>query len=151
MGVVTERMLNNKLLALHTAYLAKVISTNGSTAKIQPLGLTKAYGSAAQKQSPLSNVPIATHKIGSDTIEIIADVTVEVEKDGDTIKDVTVKKSKKTIEIPKLLPIAADDIVVCICCERNITEAKKGNNALPPAGHHSMSDSVIVGVLQRGG
>lgn len=107
MGVVTEQMLNNKLLALHTAYLAKVISTNGRTAKIQPLGLTKAYGSAAQKQSPLSNVPFT--------------------------KQIT--------------EISAGDIVVCICCERNITEAKKGNNVLPPAGHHSMSDSVIVGVL----
>lgn len=147
MGLVTEQMLNNRLLALHTAYLAKVVSTNGSTAKIQPLGMTKAYGNAAQKQSPLSNVPIATQKIGSDTIEIIDDITVTVEKDGDTIKDVSVKKSKKTIEIPKLLPVAVGDIVVCICCERNITEAKKGNNVLPKAGHHSMSDSIIVGVL----
>ena len=147
MGVVTEQMLNNKLLALHTAYLAKVISTNGSTAKIQPLGMTKAYGSAAQKQAVLSYVPIATHKIGNDTIEIIDDITITVEKDGDTVKDVTVKKSTKNIEIPKLLPIEAGDIVVCVCCERNITEAKKGNNVLPPSGHHSMSDSVIVGVL----
>ena len=108
MGLVTEGMLNNKLLALHTAYLAKVISTNGKTAKIQPLGMTKACGKSAQKQSPLSNVPIT--------------------------KQIT--------------EIATGDIVVCICCERNITEAKKGNNRPLPVGHHSMSDSIIIGVLQ---
>lgn len=107
MGVVTERILNNHLLALHTAYLAKVISVNDNTAKIQPLGMTKAYGKAAQKQSPLSNVPA----------------------------------------IKSALPLTQGDIVLCVCCERNITEAKKGNNTVPPIGHHSMSDSVIVGVL----
>ena len=107
MGIVTEQMLNNKLLALHTAYLAKVVLVDENTAKIQPLGMTKAYGKAAQKQSPLSKVPI----------------------------------------IKSALPVTKGDIVVCICCERNITEAKKGNNVLPPTGHHSMSDSIIIGVL----
>lgn len=147
MGLITEQMLNNKLLALHTAYLAKVISANESTAKIQPLGMTKAYGSAAQKQSPLSNVPIATHKIVNDTIEVVSGVSCNVEKDGDVLKDVKIEVEKTTINIPQIKPISAGDIVVCICCERNITEAKKGKNVLPPTGHHSMSDSIIVGVL----
>ena len=43
--------------------------------------------------------------------------------------------------------IAKGDIAVCICCERNITEAKKGRNVCPPIGHHSMSDSIIIGTL----
>lgn len=147
MGLITEQMLNNKLLSLHTAYLAKVISTSGNTAKIQPLGMTKAYGSDAIKQSPLSNVPIATHKIGNDTIKVVSGVSCNVEKDGDILKDVKIEVEKTTIDIPQIKPITAGDIVVCICCERNITEAKKGNNVLPPTGHHSMSDSIIVGVL----
>lgn len=102
-----ENMIERKLLNLHTAYLGKVVSTNGKTAKIQPLGMTKAYGEAAQKQSSLSNVPIT--------------------------KNVT--------------EIAEGDIAVCICCERDITDAKKGRNAVPALGHHSMSDSIIIGVL----
>ena len=102
-----ENMINNKLLNLHTAYLAKVISLNESTAKIQPLGMTKAYGGKAQAQSVLSNVPILKH----------------------------------------ITEISAGDVVLCVCCERDITEAKKGNNSTPAIGHHSMSDSVIVGVL----
>ncbi len=125
MGIVTEKILQNKLLALHTAYLAKVISTNGNTAKIQPLGLTKAYGENAKKQSPLTNVAILKNA----KYKIVGECIVE---------------GKKIAEIE---PIKNGDIVLCVCCERNISDAKKGNNTLPPAGHHSMSDSVIVGVL----
>lgn len=102
-----ENIVEKKLLNLHTAYLGKVISTNGKTAKIQPLGLSKAYGETAQKQSPLTNVP----------------VTKQVKE------------------------ISVGDIVVCICCERDITGAKKGRNTTPALGHHSMSDSIIIGVL----
>lgn len=107
MGFVTENMMNNKLLSLHTAYLAKVISVNGKTAKIQPLGYSKVYGGSAKKQSPLTAVPITKQVTG----------------------------------------ISAGDIAVCICCERDISEAKKGNNTVPAVGHHSMSDSIIIGVL----
>lgn len=163
MGFITESMLNNILLNLHTSYLASVISTNGKTAKIQPLGLTKAYGASAQKQSPLSNVPIdlsARHKItGTKEIEFVTSVTVNKnvtkEKktiDGEEIELVTdisvnVETNKKKETIPIIEPIKAGDIVVCVCGERDITEARNGKNAVPALGHHSMSDSIIVGVL----
>lgn len=42
------------------------------------------------------------------------------------------------------------DIVICICCERNITAAKSGANVATPAGHHSMSDSIIIEVFKKG-
>ena len=102
-----ENLIERKLKALHTAYLARVLSVNGNTAKIQPLGMVKTYGGEIQEQSPLSNVPFT--------------------------KQVT--------------EIAEGDIAVCICCERDITEAKKGINSVPPVGHHSMSASIIIGVL----
>lgn len=102
-----DDLIDNKLLSLHTAYLAKVLSVSGSTAKIQPLGLTKETGEKAMKQSVLTAVPFTKQ----------------------------VKDMKK------------GDIAVVICCERNITEAKKGRNVLPPTGHHNMSDSIIIGTL----
>lgn len=122
-----DNFIENKLLALHTAYLAKVLSVSGNTAKIQPLGLTKEIGEKAMKQSVLTSVPIMQ----------------------------TVKKFKtKSISVGdhtwsgyQPFPIEAGDIAVCICCERNITDAKKGRNVLPPSGHHNMSDSIIIGVL----
>lgn len=149
MGNLTafENMIEKKLLNLHTAYLAKVISTNGNTAKIQPLGMSKAYGESAQNQSPLSSVPIAAQRIVNNTIEVVSDVSCKIEKDGDTVKDVKIDVSKTMINIPQIKPISAGDIVICVCCERDITDAKKGINSTPALGHHSMSDSVIVGVL----
>lgn len=127
-----ENMIEEKLLGVHTAYIAKVISTNGKTAKIQPLGNIKAYGKSAQKQSPLSNVPIlnnAQQKFSKKTIEYLTD------------------GGKERTEIVTPVSIASGDLVLCVCCDRDISEAKKGNSATPQIGHHSMSDSVIVGIL----
>ena len=150
MGSMTffENMIENKLKNLHTAYLAKVLSVNENTAKIQPLGMTKAYGENAQKQSPLSNVPIATHKVKKEEIEVVTDVSCNVTTDADGyVTDVSVSASKETLEYAKIQELKAGDIVVCVCCERDITEAKKGVNSTPAIGHHSMSDSVIVACL----
>ena len=101
-----DNIIENKLKSLHTAYLAKVLSVSGKTAKIQPLGLVTDAKGSSYKQSVLTQVPICQH--------------------------VTAK---------------AGSIVVCICCERNISDAKKGINTVVPAGRHSMSDSIIIGVL----
>lgn len=148
-----DEAIDKKLLDMHTCYLAKVLSTNGTTAKIQPLGLTKELGKAAIAQSPLSNVPIAKtarYKItGTTSITYVSDVSAaSVTKSAEGyVTSVTVTNSKKTVSIPQISQIAAGNIVVCVCGERDITEAKKGNNSVPPAGHHSMSDSVIIAVL----
>lgn len=104
-----ENMIENRLLNLHTAFLAKVISVKENTAKIQPLTMSKAYGEKAQKQSPLSDVPML-----------------------DCVKD-----------------LSAKDVVLCVCCERDITQAKNGKYSVPALRHHSMSDSIIVGKLKR--
>ena len=119
--------VENKLLSLHTAYLAKVISVSGNTAKIQPLGLTKEIGEKATKQSVLTSVPIMQ------TVKKFKTQSISV---GD-----------HTWNGYQPFPIEAGDIAVCICCERNITEAKKGRNVCPPVGHHKMSDSIIIGIL----
>lgn len=41
--------------------------------------------------------------------------------------------------------IKAGDTVFCVCAERDITETRKGNYALPVQGRHMLSDAVIVG------
>lgn len=101
-----DSIIENKLNSLHTVYLAKVLSVNGKTAKIQPLGLKSDSNGNTYKQSVLTEVPI----------------------------------TKKT-------EVSKGDVAVCVCCERNISEAKHGINSVTPAGRHSMSDSIIIGVL----
>ena len=142
-----ENMIEKKLMNMHTAYLGKVLLVDGNTAKIQPLGMTKAYGEKAQKQSSLSNVPIATKKITTEKISVISETSLNVEKEGDTVKNVSLNVKRSDITIAKETPIKAGDIVVCVCCERDISAAKKGVNTTPAIGHHSMSDSVIIGCL----
>lgn len=165
-----ENMIESKLLGLHTCFLAKVISTNGSTAKIQPLGKTKEYGKESQTQSVLSNVPIANsakYKYTKETITHLKDVSLNtssgtfaksvsggaespayVSSSGSAITSVSITKDTETKDMVTVVPISSGDIVVCVCGERDITAAKKGENATPAlAIHHSMSDSIIIGIL----
>lgn len=135
---IINNIIEQKMLALHTCYLAKVISTDGETAKIQPLGKVKAYGEEAKAQSPLTNVPIinsARYKFVPKRLTYVKDV---VDHSGITDTQTFAIVQRK---------IQAGDIVVCICADRNITDARKGINSTPPAGHHSQSDSIIIGIL----
>lgn len=173
-----ENIIEQKLLSLHTCYLAKILSTDGTTAKIQPLGKTKEYGKEPLIQSPLTNVPIAIsarYKFIPKEIEYVEDVdlsltrgkpdiqisttsgedgfvtdvsaTVGTTAGGDFLTDAKLNVRKNTETIVVLEPLDVGDIVVCVCGERNITAAKKGQNVVPPVGHHSMSDSIIIGIL----
>lgn len=125
--------IEKKLLDLHCGYIGRVVWTDGVTATVQPLGLIKQTGSTETKaQAVVSNVPVACrYKIAAKTI------TYAVDSEGNT--------RSQTVAVPS--QIAKGDLVACLCADRDITEARRGNNALPPAGHHSISDSIIVGIL----
>ncbi len=125
-GNVLNGLTEQKLLNLHTAFFAKVISVNGNTAKIQPLNMIKAVGGTAKKQAVLS-VPIMQNVRKFSTQKITVSGT--------------------QITIPKIEQIEKGDTVYCLCGERDITETRKGKFALPPIGHHRMSDAVIIGVV----
>lgn len=127
-----EQMITRRLMDLHCAYIGRVISTDGETATVQPLGLIKEIGGGTKAQAVVANVPVACrYKLSTKTIEYVVDSV------GNT--------RSQTIAVPK--PIAKGDLVVCVCADRNITDARRGNNELPPAGQHSISDSIIVGIL----
>lgn len=59
-----ENLVEQKLLSLHTTYIAKVLSVNNDTAKIQPLSLVKSVGGTAKKQAVVDNVPISKGLLG---------------------------------------------------------------------------------------
>lgn len=123
-STVVKKLIDGRLKNLNVAFLAKVLSVNGGKAKVQPLGLTKGYDTEARKQAPITNVPIANsarYKISAKTIN------------GETVAALT--------------PIEINDIVLCVCCDRNIDAALKGENSLPPVGSHNKSDCVIVAIV----
>lgn len=103
-----KNLIEQKLLATHTCYLAKVLSVNGNKANIQPLSLVKAVGSTPKRQAMINNTPICKH--------VLEDIT-----EGST--------------------------VVVACMERDISQTRKGIFALPSLRRHSLSDSIVIGVI----
>ncbi len=125
--------IGEKLKGLHCAFIAKVLSVNNNKAKIQPLGLTKDYGKAAKAQAVISDVHIAQsamNKLSTKEIEYVDP-----------------RGGSKNAEIVIATPIDCGDIVLCVCCDRNIDAALKGRNELPPVGYHNKSDCVIVAII----
>lgn len=75
------------------------------------------------------------------------------------IKAVSDANGKKQALVPNVpisqtvLRVLADGeslvgaIVIVMCAERDITQTRKGNFALPSLRRHSLSDSIIIGYL----
>lgn len=121
-------IIESKLLTLHTAYIGKVLKYSNGKADIQPLQMIKQYGRPAEQHSPIPNVPV--------TQQARFKMSTKTANTGVT-----------NITYIEPVPLAAGDIVVCVCGERDITEAKNGKLSVPTIGHHSMSDSIVVGIL----
>lgn len=130
-----DAAIEKKLMDLHCGYIGRVLSTDGITAKVQPLGLIKNYGDSGTKsQAVVDNVPVLCRwKVKKKTIYYA---------------DTSGTSHKQDILEPK--QIEAGDLVACMCCDRDISAARRGNNVLPPAGRHNISDSLIVGIIQEG-
>lgn len=121
-----DDIIEDKLLELNTAYIAKVLKVNDdNTANIQPLSMIKQYGKEAITPAVLQNVPIiqsARYKLN-------------------------VPKADTTLDTVRIQVLKESDIVFCVCSDRDISTTKKGIMATPQIGHHSKSDSIIIGIL----
>ena len=123
-----DEIIDAKFLDLSTSYIAKVLSVSGAKATVRPLSKMKEYGSTAKAQADVPNVPIlqnARNKITKKTVAI----------------------EGKNYDLAVVTPLAKGDIVLCVVCDRDISQAIKGKSNVPAIGHHSKSDSVIVGVI----
>jgi hypothetical protein len=127
-----DAVVEKKLMDLHCGYIGRVVWTDGITAKVQPLGMIKQAGSnAAKAQAIVSDVPVACrYKFETKTLSYTTG---------------SGEKATQTVAVPK--QIDKGDLVACLCADRNIAAARRGKNEVPPAGRHSISDSIIVGIL----
>lgn len=123
MDFVTNSILEQKLLRVRTCYIGKVINTDGTVAKVQPLNIIKYSDGEEKIPDQLSNVPIVASARQKVTYDL------------------------KNQSISSVRAISAGDLVVCVCGDRNISSSKRGKMAVPPKGRHSISDSIIVGLL----
>lgn len=170
---IIDNIIEEKLLSMHTCYIGRVLAFNGTSANIQPLQMIKQYGKNAVACSVIPNVPViesARYRLSEKTMTVLtrgnggcsgelnANITVkgEAKAEGEEMESTgTISKTipvtcgckEETITILEKEPIKSGDLVVCVCGERDITESKNGNIAKPALVHHSMSDSIVIGVL----
>lgn len=117
-----NRIIRQQLMEINTAFIGKVISCSGDEATVQPLNMIRAQGGDAKKQALITGCPVA--------------------------------KSAGYL-IPGTCPtkpsswrgVSAGDIVICVCCDRDITETRSGKFAAPASGIHSISNAVVIGIL----
>ena len=132
MSFVTN-LIEAKLKDMHCGYIGEVVWTDGITATVQPLGLIKSYGGEAIKQAVVSNVPVGCrYKIATSSINYV---------------DAAGTPHTQKIAVPTM--IEKGDLVAVLCADRDITGARRGRNELPASGMHSISDSIIVGILDE--
>lgn len=130
MAFVTNA-IDARLKDMHCGYIGEVVWTDGETATVQPLGLMKSYDGSTMKQAVVSNVPVGCkYKFTSTTI---------------TYVDAEGKNRSQKVAVPRM--IEKGDLVAVLCADRDITGARRGLNEVPAPGMHSISDSIIVGIL----
>lgn len=128
-GLVNS-FIDEKMLNMNTVFLGKIISFNQSkkTATVQPLTMTKAYGKEAKKRAILTDIPVTNNAQYKLRYRFIS---------CDNFKGYFAEREY----------IKSGDICVCVVADRDISEAKKGNSALPTAGHHEIHDAIVIGIL----
>lgn len=148
---IIDNMIESKLLSLHTAFIAKVVSMQGdSICSVQPLSRIKAVGKEAQDRAIITNVPILNHVRH---YQLVKQSLTVLDSHGSPCKfpvsdhNPHPKGSDEKYGHIKVEPLKKGDIVFCVCADRNIAETRGGNVTTPPQGHHSINDAVVVGLF----
>ena len=126
-----ERLVNGKILEIHTAYLAKVLSVKGTTARLQPLTKYKAVGGNAKTSS---------------TTEALIPPNIKFKTEKITYLISNVESETKTVIVPAKLEVG--DIVFVGVCDRDISNAKNGVINEATQRHHNINDGVILRVVR---
>lgn len=122
--------IKEAVLQIHTAYLGKVLSISGNTARIQPLTKYKALQGQSKEQSTTTAIIPPNIKFKTEEITYLVSET---------------SSRTKTVVVPASL--AVGDIVYVGVCDRDITYAKKGVISEATHRHHDINDGVILRVL----
>lgn len=126
-----ENMIEQRILSIHTAFLAKVISVDDDGATVQPLMSLKS--TATGEQTAVGYIRVTVPK------------NIKFKRENITYRVSDTSSITKTVVVPD--DIAVGDIVYIGICERNITNAVNGSSELATMRAHDMNDGVILCVL----
>lgn len=125
-----ENAINEAILSIHTAYIAEVLSVKNNKARLQPLTVHKAKGGTVEKQAPTEAFIPKNIKTKTETITYMISETMSETKD---------------VIVPS--DLAVGDIVYVGVCDRDISNAIKGEIREATPRHHNINDGVILRVL----
>lgn len=125
-----ESFINGKLINIHTAFIGKVLTVNGNTARVQPLTYSKNISGELKEQTPVA---------------VYIPQNIKVKQEAITYR--TGQDSSKTITVIVPDTITGGDIVYCGVSERDITAENLSGKIAKPTRHHDINDSVILAVL----
>ncbi len=123
--------IDEKILGINTAYLAKVLSVNGDMARLQPLNIHRAMGGKAEQQS---------------TTTAVIPPNVKLREKKITYRISDNESETTTVLVPDSL--AVGDIVYVGVCDRDISNAKNGIIKEATQRHHDINDGVILRVVR---
>ncbi len=122
-----KSIVDQRLLDIHTNYIANIVSIDINKVTVQPLNMIKAYGRKAQKAAVIGDIPII----------MPYKYVYMVDKETNKVKRIEQRE------------LETGDTVYCGVCDRDITEAKKGNISAMTGRHHNLSDSVVIAGLSK--
>ncbi len=117
-GSVFNAMIEQALLQVHTGFIGKVVSVDGNLATVQPLNMVKSVGGQPAAQALVENCPVL-----DSAVKFLGTNPAKVRR------------------------VQGGDVVYCACADRDISETRLGVMAVPVAGHHMVSSTVVVGIL----
>lgn len=126
-----KNIVEQRVLAIHTAFLAKVISASGSSATVSPLMSLKSS--------------VTGEQINVGYVSAVIPKNVKFKRETITYAVSDTSSETKTVLVPD--DIVPGDIVYVGVCERDITNATEGKPYLATMRTHSLNDGVILCVL----
>lgn len=145
MATYNDNTMHDALMQVYTGFFGKIteLSDECKTATIQPLHMAKQNGADAIQRSLIKQVPVlfqARYRIIEEDRECTINGNQGCGEGGCSCTTETRKHLKKEW-------IKVGDIAYCVCADRDISQTKNGEMAVPIPGHHELKDAVVVGVL----
>lgn len=133
-----EKLIEGKLISVHTGFVGKVLSIAGQYAVVKPLTYSKSASGVLTEQA-----------------QVTAYIPAHIKREVKTIKYLTsvagssssVTSESESAEVLIDADLAAGDIVYCGVCERDFTAEQLNGDIVEPTRHHDANDAVILAVL----
>lgn len=133
-----EKLIEGKLIALHTGFVGKVLSVADSYAAVKPLTYSKSAAGILTEQAQVTAYVPAHVKREVRMITYLTSV-------AGTASSVTSESESADVLVDAEL--TAGDIVYCGVCERDFTAEQLNGDITEPTRHHDANDAIILAVL----